>query len=164
MGSKSESPATIANASSNFRLFEAGIYLFLFLCIGVAICLDVVGRYSRYQVQEWESHYAQVDAMFKKGAWHGVLYVRFVNFPQNKNWIARDLFTRGVYALYPHSVLAGDPSAPTFSPDQLMAANFEPDPQWLFQHDIGSEVTFTLQPEGLVDTYRRFVFSSTEDR
>ncbi|MGD1278654.1 MAG: hypothetical protein ABR964_15690 [Tepidisphaeraceae bacterium] len=163
MGSKNELPAVSANPSCDVHRFDAAIYLFLFLCICVAICLDVVGRYFRYQVQERENLYAQVDAMFRKGAWHGALYVHYVNFPQNKNWMARDLFTRGVYTLYPHSVLAGDPSVPTFSPDQFMAANFEPDPPWLFQHDIGSELTFTLQPDGLVDTYRRFVFSSTED-
>jgi hypothetical protein len=79
-----------------------------------------------------------VDLVKGKG-----LFLHFVNFPEDEQWIVLAYYYRFTYVLYPAPVLATDPTIIVFTIEQLLNANFDPSAAWLIDHGTNCELTYT---------------------
>jgi hypothetical protein len=71
------------------------------------------------------------------------LFLHFVSFPKEEQWLVMEYYARFTYLLYPAPVLATDPATTVFTIEQLLNANFDPSAEWLIDHGTNAEATYT---------------------
>lgn len=112
------------------------------LSLGGALGFDIADRFVLRRPEIFMRQYARVDKELTLAAHGQGLYLRFSNFLGEIAGFSTNFYFRAVYILYPQPVLVGDPSVVASFPDQVVANNFEPTDQWLFQHGIHTVLTY----------------------
>jgi hypothetical protein len=115
------------------------------LAIGVA--LDFHERFVSSEIRDTAQKYQGIDLQMASASNGDGVFLHFTGFDPPLNWIPLDIYQRAVFSLYPTKVLAADPKAVIFDFDQLQAANFDPDAQWMLNNGTPVEVTYARQPQ-----------------
>jgi hypothetical protein len=134
LGQQAEYPLSPASALRTLIFWSVAVVsLFSW---GLAICADLPDRFIDHRMRDIASqlHTTEVEVSHAAGA--DGLFLRFKNFPPELSDFPHHVYSRAAFTLYPQRVLAGDPSVPIATDEQLVGANFDPDPAWLIQHDI----------------------------
>lgn len=112
----------------------------------LAVGEDFRDRFRSTHIRDIADTYARIDRDVLSATGGEGLFLRFVNIPPALNEMVINYYLRTAYDIYPQRVLAGEPSTPIFTADQLRSVRFDPDTAWLLRNHIRTEMTFTYDP------------------
>jgi hypothetical protein len=141
--------ATSQRQPRQWLKYGVNVSLTIAVCVtlGLGVGLDLHERFLTAEIPDTAARYTAFDSGLERLDQASGFFLHFAGFTSQTNWIPLDYYSRAVYSVYPKRVLVADPNAPIFDFNQLAAANFDPDGQWLLDHGTPVEATYTLDPQ-----------------